>query len=47
MDNTISNYFSLFICGGPCHQHCSGTLFSSENSLCIQLWKKLFVYYEY
>ena len=43
-DNKTSNCLTLFICGGPCHlssfKQCSGTLFSSENSLFIQLWGK-------
>ena len=40
-DNTYCP--TLFICVGPCHlcsfKQCSGTLFSPENSLFIQLWK--------
>ena len=42
-DNTISYCFTLFIRGGPCHLSSPNsvleTLFSSENSLFIQLWK--------
>ena len=38
---TVSFCCTLFICGGPCHlssfKPCSGTLFSSESSLFIQL----------
>ena len=42
-DNTVSYCFTLFICGRPCHlssfRQYSWTLFSSENSLFIQLCK--------
>ena len=41
-DNTLSFCFTLFICGGPCHlvsNSVLGTLFSSDNSLFIQLSK--------
>ena len=53
-------FFFFFICGGLCHlfsfKRCSGTVFSSENSLFIHLWKNwnyspklhsapLFIYY--
>ena len=40
-ENSVSHCLTLCICGGPCHlSNCVlGTLFSSENSLFIQLWK--------
>ena len=44
MANNFSYCFTLFRFGGPCHlfsfKQCSGTLFSSENSLCTHLWQK-------
>ena len=44
-DNLISYCVTLFLCGRPCRifsfKQCCGTFFSSENSLLIQLWKKL------
>ena len=44
-DKAISYCFTLFISGRPCHlssfKHCSGTLFSSKNSLFIRWWKKI------
>ena len=35
-----SYHFTLFIFSGPCHFPSLGILFSSENSVFIQLWKK-------
>ena len=41
-------FFTLFLCGGPCHSLSSnsalGILFSSESSLFIQLSKKKYIF---
>ena len=39
--------FTVFVCGRPCHlsslKHCSGTIFSSKNSLFIHSWRYIFI----